>query len=86
MEPSRKPKAKPKPVVPERAQVIRFQIPPVLLKSFAQQPQVRLDISTAGLWPIPPDFLRKLLEDGSLQEMVKDKQFTEHFEIVIMAK
>ena len=59
---------------------LRFDIPPVLIKAFAENPRVVLKTHPDGLWPV--DF--KVLP--LLERMLKDKEFKENFEIVIMPR
>lgn len=57
----------------------RFNIPKVLLEAFAENPRLVFDPS-AGLWPVDLKML------PLLEKLVRDKEFTANFEIVIMPK
>jgi hypothetical protein len=58
---------------------LRFKIPKVLLKAFAEQPRIILD-PAPGLWPVD---LRAL---PSLEKLARDKEFKANFEIMIVPK
>ncbi len=76
MEPSRKP------VAPVRGHIT---IPPALLKYFTENAIIRLE-PTPGLWPIPEELLWRMIENGSFQAILKDKQVAEQYEVVIVPK
>jgi hypothetical protein len=64
--------------------VKRYVIPPELLEIFKQEMRVIPQWPPApGYWPVD---IRVLVEHGLLEKLVKNKQFNEQFQIVIMPR
>lgn len=62
---------------------LRFRIPKVLLRAFAEEPRIVLKERPDGIWPVDPGVL---VETGILDELARNEEFLKNFEIVVMPK
>ena len=61
---------------------LRVKIPNRLIKFFEKEVPIIVKYHPAGLWPVDPG----LLMHDRFQELFKDREFLENYEVVIMPR
>lgn len=59
-----------------------FRLPKAILKEFQSDPRVIMKLYPAGLWPIPPEFLKN---PEFMKTLANDAEFNKNYTVIVTA-